>query len=360
VVASGALWGINALSSGEFNYQGGDRRTFYGTFPLDGSGAGWDRAGNIAATNDSDASNVFEPSRFVSRFGRNVEYFFVGRHAGFVPYFFPGFVALCLWLGSKERTRAWRALAFLGVAAATAGLLVLAPDSWNGGGGPPGNRYFLSLYPVLFFLTPPLASMAAPMIAWIGGALFTAHMVINPFVAAKFTYLMYERGAARFLPVELSMANDLPVMLAGPARARIPYGHDPTMLLYFLDQNAFPPEPPGMWVSGGRRADVVLRTDDPIDHLAVSADSPIRTVLTVSIGADAFSVTLTPGTVATFDLPARGVRARESYAYLLSARSSEGFVPALLDPRASPRDYRNLGALVRFSAVTIPAHAAKR
>jgi hypothetical protein len=58
------------------------------------------------------------------------------------------------------------------------------------------------------------------------------------------------------------MANDLPVMLAGPTRARIPYGHNPTMLLYFLDQNAFPPESPGMWVSGGRRTDVSLRTVD--------------------------------------------------------------------------------------------------
>jgi hypothetical protein len=132
------------------------------------------------------------------------------------------------------------------------------------------------------------------------------------------------------------------------------------MLLYFLDQNAFPPESPGMWVSGGRRTDVLVRTVDPIDHLAVSADSPIRTVLTVSMGAGAVSVTLTPGTVAAFDVPARGVRALESYAYLLSASSSEGFVPALLDPKASPPDYRNLGALVRFSAVTVPAHRPER
>ena len=65
------------------------------------------------------------------------------------------------------------------------------------------------------------------------------------------------------------MLTDLPVMLAGPTRARIPYGHDPTMLLYFLDQNSFPPEPPGMWVAGGRRTDVVVHTNDRLDHLAV-------------------------------------------------------------------------------------------
>jgi hypothetical protein len=40
----------------------------------------------------------------------------------------------------------------------------------------------------------------------------------------------------------------------------------------------------------------------------------------------------------------------QSYAYLLTARSSEGFIPHLQDPN-SP-DFRNLGALMRFHAVT--------
>ena len=50
-------------------------------------------------------------------------------------------------------------------------------------------------------------------------ALFTAKMVTNPFVAAKFTYLMTEKGPIRRFPVELTMANTLPVRLAQPLRA---------------------------------------------------------------------------------------------------------------------------------------------
>ena len=58
---------------------------------------------------------------------------------------------------------------------------------------------------------------------------------MHPFVAAKYTYLMTESGPARILPVELTMANDLPVMLSSsPLRGHIPYGEDPFMLLYFL------------------------------------------------------------------------------------------------------------------------------
>jgi hypothetical protein len=110
-------------------------------------------------TNDSDADNVLDPAEFPNRFGRNLEYFLIGRHFGFVPYFFPGFVALVLWLASRSRSDAWRVLTFLGLAASTLVLLVFFPYTWSGGGGPVGNRYFLNLYPVLFFLTPPLASI---------------------------------------------------------------------------------------------------------------------------------------------------------------------------------------------------------
>jgi len=46
---------------------------------------------------------------------------------------------------------------------------------------------------------------------------------------------------------------------------------------------------------------------------------------------------------------AAGVRDQRSYAYLLSARSAEGFTPRLHDPAS--RDFRNLGVLMRFTAV---------
>ena len=107
-----------------------------------------------------------------------------------------------------------------------------------------------------------------------------------------------------------------------------------------------------MWVSGAGRADILVRSVDAIHHLAVDAQSPIRTVLTVSLGAAAVSVRLEPGKRSTFDVPAAGVRALQSYAYLLTVRSSEGFVPHVTDPTS--QDYRNLGAQMRFNAVIQP------
>src|SRR5262249_36933727 len=147
-----------------------------------------------------------------------------------------------------------------------------------------------------------------PLVAWLGGALFTAKILVNPFVSAKNTWEITERGFARRLPVELTMANDLPVMLAQPPRGHIPYGRDPEVLVSFLDTRAFSPDPVGktedgsrlygMWVSGSGRADVIVRSERPLRQLTITAESPIRTRFTVSAGGAETSVSMTPGTPA--------------------------------------------------------------
>jgi hypothetical protein len=349
VATAGVLFSVTAFTTGEFNYQGGDRRTFYSKFPLDGSGENVFAQAQLHATNDSDSDSVLKD--LSNRFTHNVEYFLIGRHFGFVPYFFPGVVAVGLWLVSRERADPWRLFTFLAVAGSVVALLLFAPYSWSGGGGPPGNRYFMSLYPALLFLTPPLRTAAPSLIAWAGGALFTAKMLVNPFVVAKSPTQLTERGFARRLPVEVTMANDLPIMLEG-TRAHTWYND---VLLYFLDEHVYPPETvdaeghKGIWIAGDGRADIIMRSDWPIGVLHVTASSPIRTIVIMSAGDGERRIALEPGKPVSFDLPASGVRDDHSYAYLLSAQSTEGFTPHLRDPAST--DSRNLGALLRFTAV---------
>lgn len=350
VAVAASLFGVNALVTGEFNYQGGERRTCVGHFPFDGTDNAWTAKCLDMSTNEGDVTEgIF--TDFGSRLAHNVEFFLVGRHFGFVPYFFPGLVAIALWLFSPERTRPWRLLAFLAVAGSVLALLIFTPFSWSGGGGPSGNRYFMSLYATLFFLTPPLASSLPGLAAWLGGALFTAKMLIDPFGAAKHPNDITARGFARRLPVEVTMANDLPIMLEG-ARAHS-WFHD--VLLYFLDEHAYNPEPPAadgqeyLWIAGDGRADILMRCEWPIDHLTITADSPITTTFIVSAGAGQSMIRMMPGRPVTFDVPASGIRDYRSYAYLLSAQSTEGFTPRLLDPQST--DARNLGVRIRFTPV---------
>jgi hypothetical protein len=350
VAAAAALFALNAAITGEFNYQAGDRKTFVERFPFDRAGATWQSFRQDVVDDPGQAAQaVLINPQLPARFARNVEYFLLGRHFGFIPYYLPGVVAVIAWFWSRRRRDDWRIVTFAGFVLAAVVLLLVLPFTWSGGGGPPGNRYALSAYPLLLFLMPPMVSLAPGVVTWLVGALFTARMLVSPFAAAKFTWELYERGMPRRLPVELPMSQDLPVALAQPMRSPIPYS-DPGLRLSFLDQNAWPPEPPGMWISGAGRAEIILRAERPVRHLFVEAESPIRTTVTLSLGGDEVSVVLEPKKVTTFVVPA-GSPVPGRYGdsvYLMTTQSSDGFVPHLMDGSA---DYRNLGALLRFRAV---------
>ena len=350
VAAAASLFALNAVVTGEFNYQAGDRKTFVERFPFDRADATWQSFRQDVVDDPGQAAQaVLINPQLPARFLRNLEYFLLGRHFGFIPYYFPGFVAALAWLWSRRRRDDWRIATFAGFVLAAVVLLLVLPFTWSGGGGPPGNRYALSAYPLLLFLMPPMTSVAPGLVTWLIGALFTARMLVSPFAAAKFTWEIYERGMPRRLPVELPMSQDLPVALAQPMRSPIPYS-DPGLRLSFLDQNAWPPEPPGMWISGSGRAEIILRAERPVRHLLIEVESQIRTTVTVSLGGDDVSVVVEPKKVTTFVVPA-GSPVPGRYgdsAYLMTTHSSDGFVPHLMD--GSP-DYRNLGALLRFRAV---------
>ena len=73
----GAGFGITALTSGEFNYQGGVRKTFYGHYPFEDGQANFDVLGTGMTTDalPADAGR----SSFLGQLGRNTVYFFAGR-----------------------------------------------------------------------------------------------------------------------------------------------------------------------------------------------------------------------------------------------------------------------------------------
>ena len=352
-VACGAIvlgcFGANAVSSGEWNYQGGrDRKTFYGRFPFEHGSAEFDSLGTSISTNPNEIVLDESTPSILRQLGRNSVYFVIGRHFGLLPYFFPG-VAIFAWaLWRPRRLAAWQTLIAGAVVATALGLLVLAPNTWSGGGGPVGNRYFLSVYPALFFLLPTARTIAPGIVVWVGGALFTAQILVDPFVAASRPWLLAQQGLFRLLPVELTMVNDLPVRL-DQGRSRIPYGGDPQLLLYYLDDNATPPEQPGIWVSGRARADIIVRVAPPLTALNVTLRTPIANHARVRVDGSTQVTDLQPNVPVRLQFPVRGVHARGAQNFVLTVETREGFVPRLLDPTST--DPRFLGVAIDLAGL---------
>src|SRR5207244_12597253 len=126
------------------------------------------------------------------------------------------------------------------------------------GGGPVGNRYSLSVFPLVLFLTPAEPGLLSSAVALGVGALFTAKILINPFYASFNPGDHAKYGPLRALPIELTLLNDLP-MAAKPDRAKRLLGGNPPVFAYFPDDNAFNPEGDAFWAKGKSRAEVILR-----------------------------------------------------------------------------------------------------
>lgn len=370
-IACGVVWALvagglflsNAAITGEFNYQGGDRKTFYGRdgFPFANELETFENIGPVRGRESIMVGHVLVNPHTATVFGHNVVYFLVGRFCGLVPYFFPGVLSALLFATRKREPWQWlTAATILGAALV---LIVLTPFTYSGGGGPVGNRYFLSFYPLFLFLTPPLAGMGSAVAAFGIGALFTAKILLNPFYSSFHPGEHAKAGPLRWLPIELTLLNDLP-MAANPDRMKRPLGGTPPVLAYFADDNAFNTEGDAFWVRGKSRADVILRAPvvdigegrfvtKAIVRLAVDVQNggnPGR--VTVSSGVETRTLLMKSAEVAHFDLsveqglPYTRDENPTSYLYTVSITTTAGFVPFLDAPASS--DSRFLGARVRL------------
>ncbi len=86
------FFAINAGITGELNYQGGDRKTFYGTFPYDEGGTTFDSAGISLATDSLTPAGARRSSRIAC-----------GKHPVFRPG--PPFWSAPIWLALARRGR---------------------------------------------------------------------------------------------------------------------------------------------------------------------------------------------------------------------------------------------------------------
>jgi hypothetical protein len=293
-----------------------------------------------------------------------------------VPYFFPGVLSVLLflaWRSGRPRFQ-WATLATAVVANVV--LLLWVPYTYSGGGGPIGNRYFMGLYPLLLFVTPPLRS-ALPALVGLGvGGLFTASLVMNPFYTSYRPAEHVKHGPLRWLPIEKSLLNDLPINVT-PERVRIQLAGEPRITAYFFDDNAYPPEGEWFWVKGGARADLLLRA--PVREVAEGGQyvvyegvprryvpyqlrqlkvevrtGDVANVVTVATGADQQRLELgahreTVATVrAEAGLPYRAhLDQPTSYVYKVSITSETGFTP-IFTQGSGTTDERYLGVLVRL------------
>jgi hypothetical protein len=352
VLGTLTLFGANVLVTGELNYQGGERKTFYGDFPFERKGDRDFTFGNTGITMSTNTvgpkvegqdapERGAEPPRsggeLRASFVRSLWTFWIGRFGGAAPYFLACVSALALFLAAGPRDRfGW--LAVVPLAVSYLFYIWMIPDNWYGGSGTVGNRYFLNLLPLAIFLMPRGRAPWVAAAGLVGAAVFT-----GPILAAPLTHSLrpgHHALAATFraLPAELEMLNDLAVF-AERWRWKRPYGDtegdahkhwpaDPkAYYLYFPDDGTFGKEArggeEGFWLRSGASAEVFLRALEPMTSAHVRfVGGPAGDDLSVRLGGASASASIAPGASSEATLAPPGPFVyKDSFVYVLHFRS---------------------------------------
>ena len=354
IASVGGWFGATYLVTGEWNYQGGNRKTFYGHYPFGADGSTFAVAQNSNGMTTGGAkgisSDILFPGhpRFWSLLGNNAGYFFWGRDSGLIPYFFPGALLLAIWLARIRRAEFWQVCIVAAAAGTAVIMLFWWPYTWNGAGGPPGNRYYLSVYPLLFFLLPLQAGAWTAIASGIGGMAFLWPLFGHPFLASKEPWLAPATTPLRLLPVERTMMNEIPERLY-PERYKIPFGDPRNSFLYVMDGNTYHGEPfPegfGFWIAGDASTEIIVATAWPRTHVRLAVSGPIANTFTANWGGHRCRMEIAPDKPQICELEtADAVWAHDSFFYSLKMSTTAGFVPAIAHPPAT--DARNLGVKV--------------
>ena len=367
-LAAGSLYGLNATVTGEFNYQGGaERKTFYGQFPFEqdvtfGNSGIWMTSGHVGplVAGEDDALEtratgpLLESLELREAFRANLGYFWYGRYAGALLHFFP--VALAVLAFPFWGPRDGKGLlAFAAFVLSYFVYIWFIPANWYGGGGAVGNRYFLSLVPLALWLVP---RRRKPIVASVG--LLVAALVSAPILASPLFHSLHpgRHGMTepfpRF-PAELTMINDLSFNI-DHWRKKVPSGDhgdvgknwpaDPKAYsLYFPDDGAHGKElvdgVEGVRLKTGRRAELLLRSFEPIQSIEVRGAGAAGETVSVCAGSACGSLALDPTASAPLRLaPGPGLLYYDSYMYVMVVRapsSSDPFVSFKLEVDKRPK-----------------------
>jgi hypothetical protein len=256
--------GVQHAAGGDWSSYSGERLGFYAKtgYPgVDFPAADWNQKlrqwGNTSWTQEG----AFEPSSSLRLWGWNLLYFLAGRDVGVLPYFLP--LLLCALAFRRDHGR-WALPAAVALAALC--FLLVRPFNFYGGGGAIANRYFLPLYPALWYMAARPLRTATVALAAMLAAPFLWPLWRNPTafpVGEDGRYRHVSVVAQRVLPYETTQSH-------------IPGGQDSTVdgiWVKLLSRDVWRPAGSrALDMAAGGEADLLVGSPTPMPFLAIELD----------------------------------------------------------------------------------------
>lgn len=340
ILTIGLLFGANYLLTSDWNYQGGERKTFIEKFPLEKSDATFDSLGSTM-TSENYFQRFLIPPKFIIF---NIFYYFFGRFTGIAWYFFPALLAMILFFRSRRRIYDW--LTLLALAGGILVYIVLTPEFYGGGGGSLANRYFLNIYPLFLFLPSAKKTRRQVFLIWIIAAVFISQILVSPFRSSAQPATHAKKFPIKALPLEMTQVNHFPTN-TNPLAFRVSIWpdkpHPQREFIHFLDDNFFPRlEPTGIWTRGDKTCEFILKTYYPLREIGVRLLNNPRSnnEITVKVEGQRQKIILQSKQWGELRFTVgNGFKMQERYHYRMRIKASKGSIPYYEDPNSLERRY---------------------
>ena len=264
--------GVQRAAGGDWTGYGGQRQGIYEghSYPaVDFPASGWservEKRGNASWLRPG----MFTPRLDPGLLGWNLVYFLAGQTVGVLPYFLPLLLGFLAFAGDRGR---WALPVAVAVAAGC--FLLFLPYDFAGGGAL-ANRYFLPLYPALWFLAARPVRPAWALLAVALAAPFLLPLWRNPaaYPVDQGELRHVSDLARRILPYETTQSA-LPgaqVSVGGGLWAKL------------LSSNVWPAERGrGLRIAGEGPASLLVGSPQPLDALLLDLDRRAPTKIVVN------------------------------------------------------------------------------
>lgn len=384
-----ALFGVNTLVTGEWNYQGGERKTFSGEFPFErgasrdltfGNSGEWMTTMKLGPLEEGEeatrgAGIVQAAVELEQMFRANLLDFWFGRYAGMLPYYGPAFVGLLVFLLMGPRPKeAWFAVSALLLFALVSIRILPGPTNWYGGGGTVGNRYFMAALPLAMLYLPKGRELLVAGLGTAVSLLFLVPAWVRPVEHSLRPALLASRPGTpiTWLRAERAMLNDLSLCTdawrkkqvydnaEGEVAIHRPGSHH-GYWLYFPDDGTYGREPipgktlpdgepmEGFGVRRGEKTETLVRANEPVEWIDVTLfGSTLDDDVEIEAGGEVQRVLVPAMDSVSFRLvPGPHVMYYDSFVHSLKVRSHASPVAAPAGAAREPYTLVRLSLHVR-------------
>jgi hypothetical protein len=329
----GGLLYFSYIQTGAVNFMAGERRSFYGNFPLERPDFTF--SSGIPMSSDTYWSRYYLSPTIALL---NLFYYVFGRFTGMLVYFPSAVFLFLLFFFQKKKNEDWFLLAAIGTAILF--YVLVAPDNYFGGGGSLGNRYFLNIFPLFFFLGYRDRAFKFSLLPVFAAVIFLSPVYVDSLFYSASPRFVGTNFPAKFLPPEKTQFATLPSNL-NPRAFNKHIGDKYT--LFFLNDNFNPLEGELFWSYADQEVELFLLAPRQVKTFFVQLKNiPLANRVRLQIDHQIQKVYLAADSVRAITFShVSGLRLNQRYLYHIKIKSQRSYCPYFADPNSL--DQRRLG-----------------